>query len=352
MHLADRDDVCSRAVLRSPLVFSLLAFTLLTTSCKHGTTDAPRDGGAPDAASKTPVAPVVSATTSAEPGGDEIRPVYPADAGPPDPLAQRLCDALHREPEQRQAACCTTPAAGAAGIFDSQCTRVLTAAVHSHAVSLAEEEVSRCVDAMTRATSRCDWVVPGAGAGVAPLPVECEGAIHGTLRAKARCRSSLECAEGLQCQGLSSIDVGTCAPPKPSGQICDAANDMLAVFTRQSHLGIAHPECAGYCRVRQCKDALIAGAACKADMECGHGRCETGKCVETRAPAVGEPCVTACADGARCVKGVCAPPKAEGSTCDSDPECRGACVRPDGGAAGMCAKSCPAPFQLLPHKKK
>ena len=36
----------------------------------------------------------------------DVRPVYPLDDKPPEPLALRLCQALHEPPARRKAECC------------------------------------------------------------------------------------------------------------------------------------------------------------------------------------------------------------------------------------------------------
>jgi hypothetical protein len=282
--------------------------------------------------------PSAAPNASSQAGPDEIVPVYPVDAGPPDPRTVRFCMAVELLPEQRKAQCCATPASPAAGTFAGQCERTLTAALASHAVSVTDDDVDKCVAAMTQATDGCDWVTWFS----APVPPACDGIIHGALPAKAACRSSLECAPGLHCQGLSTIDVGVCGPPSPAGSVCRAANDMLATFTRQDAIDRPHPECAGYCRARTCTDAVAAGAACKGDVECGSaGHCRAGKCASGPPPAVGQPCDASCATGAKCVKGTCAAPKAEASTCTDDSECRGKCVHGDAGGDGTCTKTCP-----------
>jgi hypothetical protein len=216
------------------------------------------EGAAPDAA------PAASSSApgpaSNEPGSDELKPVYPVDAGPPDPLAMRLCDALHTLPAKRLAACTSKPAGPAAAIIDGQCVRTLTAALAAHAVTLDPGDVDHCTDAMTRATTGCDWATP---TSAGPLPAECDGIVHGALSANTPCRSSLECLDGLRCQGLSTIDVGTCAAPKAAGFACNLADDMLATFARQDHYERAHPECAGACVARMCRPATPAPSSRK-----------------------------------------------------------------------------------------
>jgi hypothetical protein len=268
-----------------------------------------------------------------------VKPVYAVDAGVPDPLAIRLCETLDRVPDQRVSECCAAPASFTSKAVAGQCVRTLTAALSSKAVTLAEADVDRCAEAMTNATTGCDWVT--ASSGSSPLPSECVGLVHGTLPDKARCRSSLECSGSLRCQGLSAIDVGTCGHPQATGASCALAIDTLATFARQEPIDRAHPECTGYCRVRRCTDAVAVGGACKADAECGRGRCEKGACTMAPLPAVGQPCSATCAAGARCSNGVCTAAKAEGASCDRDTECRGSCVHDAGGTAGSCTKSCP-----------
>jgi hypothetical protein len=306
---------------------------------------------APPAPSASASAPAPSASAAApasvERGSEELRPVYPVDAGPPDPVAQGFCEAIYMIPEKRKAECCGgAPSAAAAGVVDL-CVRTLSYALAHKAVILTPRQVSACITDLTRATSNgCDWAVPNN----IELPPSCDGVIQGTLPEKAPCRSSLECADGLRCQGLSTIDLGTCGSPREDRYPCNLAIDTLAAHTRQARVDERHPECAGYCARGRCAEALADGAACATDLQCGRGRCDAGKCTHAPLPSAGEPCAGACAFGARCVKGTCAAPKAEGEGCEVNEECRGVCVRGDGGAAGKCEKLCamPAPHIKLP----
>jgi hypothetical protein len=229
-------------------MIGVVLMLLAASGCSRKSANATLD------AAPAPVAASASAAggASSEPGSDELKPVYPVDAGPPDPLAARLCDALHAVPAKRLAACTSKPAGPAPAIVQGQCVRTLTAALAAHAVKVDPGDVDRCNDAMTRATSGCDWA---AGAGLSPLPAECDGVVHGALAAGASCRSSLECPDGSRCQGLSTIDTGTCAAPKAAGLPCNLADDMLATFARQDHYDRAHPECAGTCVGRMCRPA-------------------------------------------------------------------------------------------------
>lgn len=238
------------SVTHAPRIAVLFAILAVSACSKKSA------GAAPDAAPSAPIASASAPTApSAEPGSDELKPVYPVDPGPPDPLASRFCGALHALPASRLAACTSKPAGPAAVIVRGQCVRTLTAALKAHAVKLDPKDVDRCNDAMTRATAGCDWASP---AGSSPLPAECDGIVHGALAAGAPCRSSLECPDGSRCQGLSTIDTGTCAAPKAAGLACNLADDMLATFARQDHYDRKHPECAGTCVARMCRSTAPA----------------------------------------------------------------------------------------------
>ena len=303
-----------------------------------GCTCSKSDGGpvaAPSASSSTVVASTASAPTSKP--DDEVRPVYPIDAGPPDPLATRFCEAVQALPEQRRAECCASVRTGVVPV--AACVRTLSYALAQHAVTLDPAELEACEGAMKKATEGCDWVTPWA----TTIPLVCQGILKGKLASKERCRSSLECAAGLRCQGLSATDIGACGPPRPARMQCGVAIDTLAAYTRQDHVDREHPECEGRCIRRQCDDAIALGAACQSDSQCGKNRCVAGKCAEGSLPTLGAACPAgACAAGAGCVSGVCVAPKAEGAACGSSAECRGECVTEDAGAAGTCAKRCPS----------
>jgi len=307
-----------------------LALTVLL-SCAHQETPASSD------ASPAPVASA-AATTSAK---DPVQAAYSTDAGPPEPLAVRFCETLHRLPERRKDACCATQESFGAAVVSTDCVRTLSAALRSQSVSLTEIDVDRCTAAMTQATAGCDWITRVSSLARRPVPSECEDLLRGTLPESAKCRSSLECRGELRCRGFTATEAGTCAPPGGTGEPCNRATDLLAVVTH-GLLDPAHPECKGACRERVCSEAVPKGGACHADVECGGGRCDKGGCAEAVLPAVGEACTGACATGSRCAKGVCVAPRSEGATCESDAECRGACVRGDGGA-GACLQSCPRP---------
>lgn len=306
---------------------------LAFTACSRGEGGS---GAAPTASASAAPVPVASASAEASAGGDdEIRPVYPKTNDPPDPLAGKLCEALHGLPVKRRAECC----AHAPGFsLEGECTRTLSFALREKAVVVDPAAADACVAAMARAHEGCAWVGP---MGV-PLPAECDGIVRGTLEEGKRCRSSLECVDGLRCQGVGPTDIGQCAKPKARGHVCAIAADTLASSTRQGSFEERHPECAGYCAHRRCEDFVAAGGECKTTAQCGPGKiCAAGKCAEGTLPGEGAACACgACAKGLTCAGGKCALPKKEGEACASDGECRGGCVRGDGGKKGTCGMKC------------
>ena len=208
----------------------------------------PSGSAAPGASASAPAtsASAPRAGGSGRAPDEEVKPVYPITADPPDPLAQRVCDALHALPAQRKAAC----RGGAPGFHaGSECARTLSFALRSGAVKVAGEDAERCAQAMERSLEGCGWA-----GGLTPAPAgECEGIVRGTLGEGAVCRSSLECGEGLHCAGAGPTDLGKCARPR-SGGGCGRGVDALAVLARQTGYEREHPECAGRCVGRVCRE--------------------------------------------------------------------------------------------------
>ena len=278
-------------------------------ACAHGQTQPGGDASAPPPSASAP-APSSSASDV-----DKVRPDYPLDASTPDPLAVRLCTALHEVPARRRAECCSsTPGV----LVTSECVRMLSTALHFAAVSVDPSRVDACVQAIERTYAGCDWVGPN----VPQPPEECSGLVVGQLPSGDRCRSSLECAPGLRCQGVGPTDVGRCGEPRDDGASCGGTVDPLAVYSRDNHFDAKHPECKGWCDRRKCTPPLAKGSRCSPQ--------------------------TKCAEGLQCVRGTCDTPqlirtegpKAAGEACKTDLECRGGCLKPDGGAQGQCGMKC------------
>lgn len=292
-------------------------------------------GATPSASAPASAAPSASApaanTSSTD---DDVRPVYPKTNDPPDPLAAKLCEALHGVPTKRRATCC-----GHAPGFSlvSECTRTLSYALREKAVRVETAGVDACVAAMEKVHEGCGWVGPAG----ARLPAACDGLVRGALDEGKPCRSSLECGDGLRCLGAGPTDMGVCRKPLPTGFPCGISVDTLAALTRQDTYEARHPECSGYCAQRRCNDLVAEGGACKLSVECGAGKvCDEGKCRAGTLPGEGRTCKLACAPGLRCDKGTCVGPKEEGAPCERDFECRGGCLRGDAGKGGTCGMKC------------
>lgn len=260
-----------------------------------------------------------AAAAAAQPE-EELKAVYADFAGPPAPLAQKLCGALYDLPVARRAACCGGKPGSTLG---GECVKIVSAALRSGGVQLDAAGVDRCVLAQEKAHDGCSWV----GQYHPPLPAECDGLLSGHRAKDEVCRSSLECANGLRCLGAGPMDKGRCGPPRGDGQPCLTSVDPLAVFARES-LDAHHPECSGYCGHRKCEPIAAPGAACSIAPECPPGQhCDGKKCAPGDVAALGASCAGGtCAPGSRCIHGQCAAPKPDGSSCKDDVECLGGCL--------------------------
>jgi hypothetical protein len=314
---------------------SLLFLLSLSSACGRCDSEKSVPGAASAAVSAAPETSVSSAPTQ-ERGGDDVEPVYPKKSGPADPLAEKLCAALHDVPIKRRADCCHQ---GVGFSVASECVRVLSHALRDKSVSLESTAVDACVSAMNAVHEGCDWVAP---ANVA-LPAACDRIVRGSIEEGKRCRSSLECVDGLRCVGVGPTDTGVCRKPLPSGYPCSLAVDTLAALTRQDSLESQHPECGGYCNQRRCHDFLALHGECKTSIECGAGKvCLGGKCEDGNLPGEGKPCAKgSCATGLQCEKGTCANRKPKGATCVNDGECAvGGCSHADASKEGTCGMKC------------
>lgn len=281
----------------------------------------------------------VSASAAAAPSAsgapeDEVKPTYPALKGPPDPVAVRVCAAIHTRVFQRADACCSR-APRKAGL-EGECEKIVTGALANGAVRTTPEKIAACEQAIDADFEGCDWVKPFV---VVELPRACTSLLEGTLAARAVCRSHVECATGLFCEGVSPTQTGRCTAPKTEGA-CFNSTDALTSFARQ-RLVEDHKSCAGACVERRCSPVPAAGAACRSSLECGPAaHCEKNVCK----PGAPTDC-TACAYGTSCLDGACVKPKKDGEACTKDAECRGLCVKGkdakgQANKAGTCSKLC------------
>ena len=274
---------------------------------------------------------------------DALGTIYPTD-GPGHSLATRLCDALHTLPARRKAECC---GGDPAPFLATACARVLAATLHAQTVELDEASVERCASTMTGALAGCEWVTPGP----APAPEACQGLLRGKLERGSVCRSSLECAGDMHCDGVSPTRTGMCAPPGGDGTGCGSHVDVLATYLFDRQLANAHPFCAEHCSMaaHQCGPRPKVGSACVANVSCAPSQiCVSGRCSAAAPSARGEPCgAVPCAEGLRCMDKVCAPLAKSGEPCTADVACaRGGCVR-GGDGRGTCGAQCSASLAAL-----
>lgn len=322
-----------RSLARAGALALALGVALTASAACSGGSPTDGAGGTTTAPSTTaPIAP--APRPEAEPAFPE--PVYPRTNDPPDPLAQRLCDAIHTLPARRKAECCK----GEPSVtMVDECVRTLSYALRSKAVTLDPAEVDVCAEAAAKAFDGCGWVTPLSAA----VPAACAGIVKGAVKEGDHCRSSLECQDGLHCHGVAASDTGRCGKPREAGS-CSRGIDTLASHTRQSGVDRSHPECAGHCNGRRCEPDLPVGAACITSVACGAGRlCLDKKCSDTKLPAAGQKCLQgACGEGARCLSGTCVAPRREGESCADDIECPGVCDKAPGAPKGTCAMLCAA----------
>ena len=308
--------------LRSLVLPALLLALAVVPACTC--TGGAGTGTASSSASASAAPPAASSGSPDE----EVRPVYPALTAPPEPLAVRICGLVHSTAELRADACCRRKR-GKSGL-EKECERAVSGALSLKRVTVAEDKVVACEKALELTFAACDWVRPF---GEPSIPPECTSLFEGVLPASARCRSHLECASGLFCEGLSPTQAGSCSAPRLDGG-CFGGTDSLATLARQK-LGDKHAACDGICVARRCAEPVALGAACKASAECGKdAHCE-GTCKK------GPPndC-SACPYGTGCVEGSCRAHKKDGEACGTDNECRGQCVKAKGAKTGACAMQC------------
>jgi hypothetical protein len=263
-------------------------------------------------------------------------PAAPAKAAP-QPVVEKLCDALQKWPEERKQACCSTSPTGS---LASVCAEGIGRALREGSLSLEPADVERCAAESKHQLEGCDWVTPYLPA----TPTACLGILHGRLQSGARCRSTLECEDGLACRGGSPTTPGVCVSPGQPGAVCSAAADTLASYARQTDLEARHPQCAGYCVRGRCAAFVAMGGACSAAEQCAPGsHCVSGHCAAGPAPALGEACAsTSCAPGLACIGGQCAAPKKAGESCRRSAECAASCVVEPGAESGVCGMKCSA----------
>jgi hypothetical protein len=272
------------------------------------------------AAAAAAMPPALFAQSQTQTGEDDTRlPLQePPPVTAPEPLAARLCDALHAVPEARRGACCGI-AKPARGLAD-ECARVLSDALRANRARLDPAAVEGCERESAAAFAGCDWVSPLAPAA----PAACRGLVAGLVEAGAACASALECRPGLACRGTSAA-TRVCSPPGAPGTACGGPGELLATYVKELRPA-DHPECEGYCLQGRCAAAVAVGGGCLSTLQCAAGsHCAAGRCVAGDYAAVAR--------------------KRTGESCGGPFECLAACNVPAGAETGTCGPRC-APYEL------
>jgi hypothetical protein len=249
--------------------------------------------------------------------------------------AAQLCATLHTLPAQRKQECCGAQAADLADL----CTQTLGKILERKHAAVDGDALAACASATREHLQGCDWVGP-----LQPsLPNACATLIKGGAEAGTQCQSSLECADGLYCRGLSPLAAGTCALPAEPGQRCETPADPLASLTRSTD-DPRHRVCNGLCLRGQCLAQVAEGGRCHASSVCANGlSCVEGQCQSAALPQLGQACSPSpgCRDNALCLAGTCTAPKAAGESCKLPFECRSFhCEIAAGATTGQCADAC------------
>jgi hypothetical protein len=255
--------------------------------------------------------------------------------------ASRLCETLHDLPARRKQECCGARSASLAAL----CTTTLAESLSRARSVLDADAVADCAESSTTLLRGCDWVGPLQPA----LPQACMQLISGRMQAGAACRSSLECRDGLYCQGMSPFNAGICAAPAPVGARCELPADQLAAYARAEG-DPRHPSCAGICLRGRCLARLADGGACSSSAQCADARhCIAGQCRDAPLFASGSDCASSaeCSSGNLCIDARCTAPKPGGASCRLPFECRSLeCRRTEGDDSGVCVDSCAAATTL------
>jgi hypothetical protein len=170
--------------------------------------------------------------------------VYPHDP-PRSAEATKLCEMFQRVPRLRRAEC---NHAGSGVTLERECTRVLSGALASGALTLDSSAADSCEAEQRARYDDCSFANQTA---LAPLQA-CAGLWQGTRQLGERCSSALECQPGLSCAGVGPLDSGLCARPKAAGESCGRAIDVLAAYL--PHRESDHPECSGTCVNGRCRE--------------------------------------------------------------------------------------------------
>jgi hypothetical protein len=180
----------------------------------------------------------------------------------------------------------------------------------------------------------------------------CDRVLLGLQAEGQPCSFSIECKDGLACEGYSVTNDGVCKKPPKAGAAC--VGQRFSTILNEATAEVHHPACSGdaWCDGKTCQAHVAAGKPCPGPLACGAGTsCVVGRC----GPLGGEgaPCTTAsdCVFNSWCNKsadggtGACAAKRAAGAECTAADACKGRCDFPKSGGndaskIGHCSEVC------------
>lgn len=180
----------------------------------------------------------------------------------------------------------------------------------------------------------------------------CDRVLIGLAGEGQACRFSVECKDGLACEGYSVGVDGTCRKPPKVGAACTGQrfSSILNEAVAEKH----HPACTGdaWCDGKTCQPHVASGKPCPGPLACGGGQsCVVGRC--GKLGGAGAPCTTPsdctlnswCDHSADAGIGVCADKLPAGAVCRVPEACKGRCDFPKEGEEaarkiGHCAEVC------------
>lgn len=259
-----------------------------------------------------------------------------SDNAPAASAAESICALLIGDTQQRQSECCGAPVNAA---LQELCSATLQPLAGS--LKVDQKAWKTCAQDLATYRKDCGFVQQQ----LPPLPQSCRRLVDGQIAEGGRCQSSLSCADGLYCLGLSVGPTGVCAKPVKVGARCESAHDNLAGILNLNGLS-EHRSCDGRCERGQCLAAGAAGASCQHSGQCQESlQCVQGQCQSAAPAAPGDQCDAShfCEFGSVCRDGHCQFRKPAGASCQTGLECAAfACTKAEGAESGTCAAVCPA----------
>jgi hypothetical protein len=328
----------SRCLLASAA--SLAGVVILAAGC-HGPPDE-------QVKSSDAAPPAVPASTRAS--TEAAAPAWPPppDGGRAD--LRSFCNDVYGADSARMAQKCTPKDLqvnqGMARAAANLCVDDTNSAVLHDRVSFDADAAKHCVD-MLRDTPLTRSSDTDTIFGHYP----CNAVLLGQQPEGKPCRFSVECKEGLACEGYAIGVDGVCKKPPKVGETCiiQRFGNIINVAAAEPH----HPACAAgaFCDGSKCQPRVAAGKPCGSSGSCASGlSCVMGKCGKPLADGAACAVTGDCTFGSLCERGAdggstCAPRHAAGAPCTAAEQCKGRCDMSDavdagGVRTGHCSDVC------------